>query len=76
MWPHDIGWESQADEYVWVLWSFFVTWMKYSSFSENDLLTPVTPKDPTIFKPITFVEGVQLMHVNESYGILCNMDEI
>ena len=34
-------------------------------FSENDLLTPVTQNDPgLIFKVITFVEGVKLMHIH------------
>ena len=36
-------------------------------FSENDLLTPVTPYDPgQFFNVITFVEGVKLMHMHES----------
>ena len=41
--------------------------MSYSIFSENDLLTPVTPNDPgQIFNVITFVEGVKLIHMHES----------
>ena len=40
--------------------------MSYSIFSENDLLTPVTPNDPgRIFRTITFVEGLKLMHVRK-----------
>ena len=50
---YNIGRHSQADTRVWVLWSCYVTWMKYSIFSENDLLTPVTPNDTRlIFEPI------------------------
>ena len=38
-----------------------------SIFSENDFLTPVTPNDPgLIFRTITFVEGVKIMHVHKS----------
>ena len=41
--------------------------MSNSFFSENDLLTPVTPNYPgQIFNVITFVEGVKLMHMHES----------
>ena len=41
--------------------------MSYSIFSENDLLTPVTPNEPgLIFRTITFVEVVKLMHVRKS----------
>ena len=41
--------------------------MSYSIFSENDLLTPVTPNDPRqFFNVITFVEGVKVMHMHES----------
>ena len=41
--------------------------MSYSIFSENDLLTPVTPSDPAlIFNVITFVEGVKLIHMHKS----------
>ena len=33
--------------------------MSYNIFSENELLTPVTPNDPGwISRPITFVEGI------------------
>ena len=44
--------------------------MSNSIFSENDLLTPVTPNDPgqifnVIFNVITFIEGVKLMHMHE-----------
>ena len=40
---------------------------KLKHLSENDLLTPVTPNDPTQFsRPITFVEGVKLMQMNKS----------
>ena len=36
-------------------------------FNENDILTHVTPNDPgRIFRTITFVEGVKLMHMHES----------
>ena len=52
--PHNMGRESQADAQVWVLWSFCVSWASYIIFSENNLLTPVTPNDPTLtFDPIT-----------------------
>ena len=45
---------SQADKHVKVLWSYYVTWMSYSIFSGNDLLTPLTPNDRRlIFEPIT-----------------------
>ena len=46
IWPHNIGRGSQGDQHVWVLWSCYVTWMSYSMFSENNLLTPLTPNDP------------------------------
>ena len=46
IWPHNIGRGSQTDEHVLVLWSCYVTWTSYSIFSENDLLTLVTPNDP------------------------------
>ena len=51
---HNIGRGTQADQPVWVLWSCYVTWTSYSIFSENDLLTPVTPNDPWLtFDPVT-----------------------
>ena len=66
IWPHNIGKVSQADANIWVLWSCYVTRTIYSIFSENDLLTPVTPNDPgLIFRTITFVEGVKLIHVRK-----------
>ena len=38
-------------------------------FSENDLLTPVTPHDPRLtFDPLTSVEGLKLINMYESYG--------
>ena len=38
-------------------------------FSENDLLTPVTPNDPRLtFDPITWVEGLKLINMYESYS--------
>ena len=38
-----------------------------ANFSENELLTPVTPNDPgRFFRTITFVEGVKLMHMHKS----------
>ena len=41
----------------------------HSIFSENDLLTPVTPNDPRLtFDPITEIEGLKLMNMYESYG--------
>ena len=41
--------------------------MCYSIFSENYLLTPVTPNEPGQFlNVIAFVEGVKLMHMHES----------
>ena len=43
--------------------------MSYCSFSENDLLTPVTQNDPRlILDPIGQIEGRKLMHMYESYG--------
>ena len=45
IWPNNIGRGSQADAFVWVLWSCYVTWKSYSIFTTNDLLTPVTPND-------------------------------
>ena len=45
---HNIGRGSQADQHVWVLWSYYVTWKSYNIFSKNDLLTPVTPNDSTL----------------------------
>ena len=40
--------------------------MSYSILSENERLTPVTPNDPKwISKPITFVEGIQLINKHE-----------
>ena len=43
--------------------------VNYSIYRENDLLTPVTPNDPRLtFDPITYVEGLKLMHIYESYG--------
>ena len=69
IWPHNIGRTSQADVHVWVLWPCYTTWTSYSIFSENALLTPVTPNDPRLtFDPITKVEGLKLMHMYESYG--------
>ena len=69
IWPHNIDRGSQADAHVWVLWSCYTTWMSYSIFSENDLLTPVTPNDPILqFEPITKVDGLKLTHIFESYG--------
>ena len=42
---------------------------EFSNFSENDLLTPVTPKDPRLtFDPTTQVKGLKLMQTYESYG--------
>ena len=42
---------------------------EYSILSENDLLNPVTPSDPRLtFDHITSVEGLELMHIYESYG--------
>ena len=46
--PHNIGRGSQADAQVWVLWSCYVSWASYIIFSENNLLTPVTPNDPRL----------------------------
>ena len=48
-WPHNIGRGSQAGQHAWVLWLYYVTGTNYSIFSENDLLTPVTPNDPGHF---------------------------
>ena len=37
----------------------FIVYEFYNIFSENELLTPVTPNDPGwISRPITFVEGI------------------
>ena len=45
----------------------YVFWRTWCLFGENDLLTPVTPNDPWwIFRTITFVEGVKLMHMHKS----------
>ena len=42
--------------------------MSNNIFSENELLTPVTPNDPEwISRPITFVEGIQLINKHESH---------
>ena len=69
IWPHNIGTGSQTDEHEWVLWSCYVTWMSYSIFSANDLLTPVTPNDPRlIFVPIKSQEGLKLINMYKSYG--------
>ena len=60
---------SQADQPVWVLWSCYVTWTSYSIYSENDLLTPVTPNDPRLtFDPIKSHEGLKLINMYKSYG--------
>ena len=54
-WPHNIGKS--------------VTQTSYSIYSENNLLTAETPNDPRLtFDPITWVEGLKLMHMYESYG--------
>ena len=38
-----------------------------SVFSENDLLTPVTPNDPkSKFESISFVKGLKLVNIPES----------
>ena len=56
-----------ADAYAWITWPFNVIRRSYNTFSENDLFTPVTPNDPGwIFRPITFVEGIQLINMQES----------
>ena len=69
IWAGNMGRGSNADEHVWVLWWCYVTWTSYSIFSENDLLTPVTPNDPRLtFDPIAWVEGLTLMNMYESYG--------
>ena len=66
IWPHSIGTVSPADAHAWVSWSSYTKWMSYSIFSENDLLTPVTPNDPGwIFRTIIFVEGIKFMHVRK-----------
>ena len=42
--------------------------MSYTIFSENELLTHVTPNNPKwISRPITFVEGIQLINKHESH---------
>ena len=42
---------------------------EFYHFSENDLLTPVTPNDPRLkLDPITLVEGRKVMHMNVSHG--------
>ena len=66
IWPHNIGRGSQADQHVWVLWSFYVTWTSYSILGK----IAFDPCDPTwnwmiFFKVISFVEGVKLMHIHE-----------
>ena len=67
--PHNVGRGSQTDAHVRVIWSCYGTWTSYSIFSENYLLTPVTPNDPSFtFDPITLIEGLKLMHMYESYG--------
>ena len=67
IWLNSIDKESQADAPVWDLWSCYVISTWYSNFSENDLLTPVTPNVPGwIFMTITFVEGIKLMHMHKS----------
>ena len=38
-------------------------------YCENQQFTPVTPNDPRVtVDPITYIEGVKLMNVHESYG--------
>ena len=46
--------------YIYVfLCSRYLLCMSYNIFSENELLTPVTPNDPGwTSRPITFVEGI------------------
>ena len=42
-------------------------WTNYSIFSENDLLTTVTPNDPRLtFDTIIKVEVLKFMHMYES----------
>ena len=56
-----------ADAYARITWPYHVICRSYSIFGENDLLTPMTPNDPGwIFRPITFVEGIQLIYVHVS----------
>ena len=38
-------------------------------FSENDVLTQVTPNDPRLIcDPVTYVDGHKLINMYESYG--------
>ena len=68
LWPHKIDREFQAYVHVRVLCSSYLLCMSYNIFSENELLTPVTPNDPEwISRPITFVEGIQLINKHESH---------
>ena len=69
IWSHKIGRWSQADEHVWVLWSWYVTWTSCSIFSENELLTPVTPNYPRLtFDPMKSEEGLKFINMYKSYG--------
>ena len=69
IWPHNKGRLSNAYEHVWVLWSCYVIWTSYSIFSENDILTPVTPNDPRLtFDPVTLVESLKVIYMYEYYG--------
>ena len=41
----------------------------YESYDSNDLLTPVTPKDPRLtFDSIKSQEGLKLINMYKSYG--------
>ena len=69
IWSNNVGRGSQTDEHVWVLWSCYVTWTSYSIFSENNLLTPVTPNDPRLtFDTIKSQEGLKLSNMYKSYS--------
>ena len=46
IWCHIIGREFHASAHIWVLWSYSVSWMCYSIYSENDLSGPSDPKWP------------------------------
>ena len=57
IWPHNVGRISSSTTCMDVIWT------SCSIFCENGLLTTVTQNDlGWIFRPITFVEGIQLIN--------------
>ena len=68
-WPltHNTSGRSQADTYAWVLYSCYVTWTSYITFSGNNLLNHVTPNDPkSKFELVSFVKGLKLVYMHKS----------